>query len=38
MRSVDWGELYNTHKNDALDPDAIEEEDAKLVMDEDVTK
>ncbi len=34
---VDWGSLYNTYKNKKLDPDAVEKEVAKLVMDDDVT-
>ncbi len=38
MNGAAWGELYNTHKNDQLDPAAIEEETKKLMQDEDVTK
>ena len=36
MKSVDWGSLYNTHKDEVLDPKANEAEVLKLVMDDDV--
>lgn len=36
MQGVDWGRLYNEYKDKTLDPDAIEAETAKLVMDDDV--
>ena len=38
MKGVDWGSLYNAHKSDDLDPDKVEEETAKLFLDDDVTK
>lgn len=38
MKGVDWGSLYNAHKSDDLDPDEIEAETAKLILDDDVTK
>ena len=37
MKGVGWGGLYNQHKDDKLDPKAIEEETANLVLDDDVT-
>ena len=37
MTSVDWGNLYNIHKDTSFDPSAIEEETARLIMDDDVT-
>ena len=37
MRGVNWGSLYNSHKDDKLDPVAIEEEAAKLFDDDDVS-
>lgn len=37
MKSVDWGSLYNAHKDTALDPKTIEAEVLKLIMDDDVT-
>ncbi len=36
MQGVDWGSLYNAHKDKKLDPDAIETETAELVLDDDV--
>ncbi len=36
MKGVDWGTLYNKHKDADLDPDAIEKEVARLVLDDDV--
>lgn len=38
MKGVDWGTLYNEHKDDVLDPDKIEEEIKKLMLDDDVSK
>ena len=38
MQGVDWGPLYDAHKDKSLDADKIEAEVAKLVDDEDVTK
>ena len=37
MKGVDWGTLYNCHKDEKLDPGKIEEETEKLFLDEDVT-
>ncbi|MDE2775003.1 MAG: DUF262 domain-containing protein [Chloroflexota bacterium] len=37
MKGVDWGLLYNAFKKAALDPDAIEAETARLILDDDVT-
>lgn len=36
MKQVDWGPLYDTHKNDVLDPEILENEVARLVADDDV--
>ena len=38
MRGVDWGSLYNTFKDEELDPVLIEEETVKLIFDDDVTR
>lgn len=38
MRSVDWGALYDEHKNDNLDPTALEARIQDLLLDEDVTR
>lgn len=38
MKGVPWGELYNVHKNDKLDPPALEKRIAALMIDDDVTK
>lgn len=38
MKGVEWGSLYNAHKSEDLDPDKIEAETAKLILDDDVTK
>ena len=38
MKGVSWGTLYNTYKNEKLDPVAIEEETARLVLDRDVQR
>ena len=38
MKGIPWGDLYNIYKDAKLDPDEIEDEIAKLMMDEDVTK
>lgn len=37
MKGVDWGFLYNAHKDDDLDPVALEAEVKRLIMDDDVT-
>lgn len=36
MRGVDWGLLYNIHKNDNLDPVVLEEQISDLMDDEEV--
>ena len=38
MKSVDWGSLYDKHKDEQLDTKDIEKETAKLILDDDVTK
>ena len=38
MKGVDWGLLYNKYKDQIFDTKAIEEETAKLIADDDVTK
>ena len=38
MKSVNWGDLYNAHKDDKLDPKELEVKIADLMLDEDVTK
>ena len=38
MKGVDWGTLYNTFGNTTIDSDKIEEETARLVLDDDVTQ
>lgn len=38
MKGVDWGTLYNKYKDEKFDTDKIEEETAKLILDDDVTK
>ena len=38
MKGVDWGSLYNDYKDAELEPVEIEEETAKLILDDDVTK
>ena len=38
MKGVDWGLLYNEYKDADLDPDEIEEETARHILDDDVTK
>ena len=37
MKGIDWGRLYRTHKEDRLDPTAIEAEITRLILDDDVT-
>jgi hypothetical protein len=37
MKGIDWGKLYNNHKNKTLDPAALEKEIARLMQDDDVT-
>jgi len=38
MKGVDWGTLYNTHKDTQYSAAEIEEETARLILDDDVTK
>ena len=38
MNSVDWGSLYDFYKDEELDPEQIEEETAKLILDDDVQR
>lgn len=38
MKGLDWGLLYNAHKDDELDPNRLEREVSRLIADEDVTK
>lgn len=38
MKGVDWGYLYNKYKEEKYDTKKIEEETAKLILDDDVTK
>jgi hypothetical protein len=37
MKGVAWGELYNTHKGNEIDPAKIEREITQLMADDDVT-
>jgi hypothetical protein len=37
MKGIPWGELYNTHKSDEIDPVKLEAEITRLMADEDVT-
>ena len=38
MKGVEWGGLYKEFKGKALNPDKLEKQVAKLMMDDDVTK
>jgi len=38
MRGVDWGSLYNKFKDEVFDTKKLEEETARLINDDDVTK
>jgi len=38
MRSVDWGSLYEEHRDKRVDRQAVEEETKRLIEDEDVQK
>lgn len=38
MKGISWGELYNIHKDDDLDPQSLEAELVKLMLDDEVTK
>ena len=37
MKGLDWGKLYNNHKDKTFDADTLEEEIIKLIQDEDVS-
>lgn len=38
MKGLDWGLLYNRHKDDEVDPAKLEREISRLMIDDDVTK
>ncbi len=38
MSGLEWGEMYNKHKNENLDSNKLESEIVRLMIDEDVTK
>ncbi len=38
MKGVDWGSLYNAFKDSVLDAEEIEQETARLILDDDVTQ
>lgn len=38
MKSVNWGRLYDAHKDDKLNPVELEKRITELLLDEDVTK
>lgn len=38
MKGIGWGYLYNSHKDDDLDPVTLEAEVARLMADDEVTK
>lgn len=38
MKGLPWGEMYNRHQGDRLDPKKLEAEIAALMMDDEVTK
>jgi len=38
MKGVDWGTLYNNYKDEKYNTKKIEEETARLIIDDDVTK
>lgn len=38
MKGLDWGKLYHEHKNDVLDPAALETKITALMADKEVTK
>lgn len=37
MKGLDWGILYNRHKDDALNPAQLEEKISRLILDDDIT-
>lgn len=38
MKGIDWGVLYNAHKDDNLDPSTLETTVSRLMSDDEVTK
>lgn len=38
MKGLPWGDIYNSHKGEMLDPKKLEDEISKLLMDDEVTK
>ncbi len=38
MKGIDWGLLFNAHKDENLDPATLEAETARLMADDEVTK
>lgn len=38
MKGIEWGRLYNTHKDDNLDPAKLEQQIYSLMADDEVTK
>lgn len=38
MKGIDWGYLYNDHRNDVFNSSDLEDETKRLMMDDDVTK
>jgi hypothetical protein len=38
MKGIAWGDLYNVHKDDDLDPATLEAETVRLMADDEVTK
>lgn len=38
MKGVAWGDLYNAHKAAPLDPEKLEEQVTRLMLDDDVTR
>lgn len=38
MKGISWGDLYNVHKDDNLDPATLEAETSRLMADDEVTK
>jgi hypothetical protein len=37
MKGINWGVLYNTHKDKTLDPAALDKEISRLMQDDDIT-
>ncbi|MCX9039922.1 HNH endonuclease, partial [Citrobacter portucalensis] len=38
MKGLSWGAIYNAHKDDDLDPKSLEQDVARLMADDEVTK